>query len=71
MRPIVVVILVIFLGGCGSDGSAKDGGQDLARDYPRIEGPTTNPIVDLPVRLDQGATDLPAADLPAVDASAD
>jgi hypothetical protein len=63
LRPIIVAFLIAALsGGCGSDGSAKDGGRDLARDYAKIEGPITNPIVDLPVRLDQGRADLPAAD---------
>jgi hypothetical protein len=48
LAMLLVLAAVVLAVGCGS-GSGSDGGLDGQRDFPKIEGPTTHPIVDLPV----------------------
>jgi hypothetical protein len=54
MRSILFAITMALatLAGCSSDSGTDAGLDGPPADYPKIEGPTTNPIVDMPLSPD-------------------
>jgi hypothetical protein len=69
---ILSVVMLVSLAGCGSDDNNLDGGADGPPvDRSIWEGPTTNPVTDLPVHPDVGPDLGGGAEAGAPDAGAD
>jgi len=52
VSAMLLVLLLTVVFACGSDSGSDAGLDGTPADYPRIEGPTTNPIVDMPLSPD-------------------
>lgn len=66
LRLLLLALVVVVAAACSSSSGDDAGVDGRVHDYAKIEGPTTKPVVDLPV-----TPDLPLADIFAPDAGAD